>query len=46
MIDGLIADERSDHLPVLETDVLMDTAAARARVATETVQFALALARS
>jgi LPPG:FO 2-phospho-L-lactate transferase len=46
VIDGLIADERSEHLPVLETDVLMDTPAARARVATETLQFALALARS
>jgi LPPG:FO 2-phospho-L-lactate transferase len=46
VIDGLVADERSEHLPVLETDVLMDTPATRARVATETLQFALALARS
>jgi LPPG:FO 2-phospho-L-lactate transferase len=46
VIDGLIADERSEHLPVLETNVLMDSPAARARVATETLQFALALARS
>jgi hypothetical protein len=46
LIDGLVADERSDELPVLETDVLMDTPGARARVAGETLQFALALGRS
>jgi len=46
VIDGLIADQRSEHLPVLETDVLMDTPAARARVAGETLRFALALGRS
>jgi LPPG:FO 2-phospho-L-lactate transferase len=43
VIDGLVADERTDALPVLETDVLMDTAAKRARVAEQTLQFALAL---
>jgi LPPG:FO 2-phospho-L-lactate transferase len=46
VIDGLIADERTEHLPVLETDVLMDTPAARARVAGETLRFALALGDS
>jgi LPPG:FO 2-phospho-L-lactate transferase len=46
VIDGLIADERTEHLPVLETDVLMDTPAARARVAGEALRFALALGRS
>jgi LPPG:FO 2-phospho-L-lactate transferase len=46
LIDGLVADERSEHLPVLETDVLMDTPAARARVAAETLRFALALGGS
>ncbi len=43
LIDGLVADERVEGLPVLETDVLMDTAPARARVARETLDFALAL---
>ncbi|MDQ6730846.1 MAG: 2-phospho-L-lactate transferase [Actinomycetota bacterium] len=43
LIDGLVADVRIDGLPVLETNVLMDTAPARARVARETLEFALAL---
>ncbi len=43
LIDGLIADQRADQLPTLETDVLMDTPAARARVADETLRFALGL---
>ena len=46
LIDGLVADERSEHVPLLETDVLMDTPAARARVAAETLRFALALGGS
>jgi LPPG:FO 2-phospho-L-lactate transferase len=46
LIDGLVADERSEHVPVLETDVLMNTPAARARVAAETLRFALALGGS
>jgi LPPG:FO 2-phospho-L-lactate transferase len=46
VIDGLIADDRTEHLPVLETDVLMDTPTARARVAGETLRFALALGGS
>jgi len=43
MIDGLVADTRAEQVPVLETDVLMDTPAARRRVAGETLRFALAL---
>jgi LPPG:FO 2-phospho-L-lactate transferase len=43
LIDGLVADQRADELPTLETDVLMDTPAARARVAGETVRFAVGL---
>ena len=43
LIDGLVADQRTDGLPVLETDVLMATADARRRVADETLNFALAL---
>jgi LPPG:FO 2-phospho-L-lactate transferase len=44
LIDGLVADERSEHLPVLETETLMDTPDARRRVAEETLRFARALA--
>jgi LPPG:FO 2-phospho-L-lactate transferase len=44
MVDGLVADQRTDSLPVLETDVLMDTEPARRRLAQETLGFALALA--
>ena len=43
LLDGLVADERTDVLPVLETDVAMPDAAARRRVARETLDFALAL---
>jgi LPPG:FO 2-phospho-L-lactate transferase len=43
VIDGLLADERTSAVPVLETDVLMDGAAGRARVAGEALRFALAL---
>jgi LPPG:FO 2-phospho-L-lactate transferase len=43
VIDGLVADTRTQLVPVLETDVLMDTPAARRRVAEETLRFALAL---
>jgi LPPG:FO 2-phospho-L-lactate transferase len=43
LIDGLVADEPTDSLPVLRTDVLMDSAAARRRVADETLGFALSL---
>ena len=44
LIDGLVADERADGVPTLETDVHMDDAAARHRVARETLAFADALA--
>ncbi len=43
VIDGLVADERASHLPVLEIDVLMGTVDDRRRVADETLKFALAL---
>jgi len=44
VIDGLVADERTELLPVLETDTLMADAAGRRRVARETLDFAEALA--
>lgn len=43
LIDGLVADEETEGLPVLATSVLMDSAAARRRLAQETLEFALAL---
>lgn len=43
LLDGLVADEPTDLLPMLETDVLMDTPQARRRVAEETLRFALSL---
>ena len=43
LIDGLVSDARAQLVPVLETDVLMDTPAARRRVAEDTLRFALAL---
>jgi LPPG:FO 2-phospho-L-lactate transferase len=43
LLDGLVADERTDALPTLETDVAMRDAAARRRVAGEALDFALAL---
>ena len=43
LIDGLVADRRTRQVPVLETDVLMDTPTNRRRVAEETLGFALAL---
>jgi LPPG:FO 2-phospho-L-lactate transferase len=43
LLDGLVADERTDALPVLETDVEMPDAAGRRRVAQEALDFALAL---
>jgi LPPG:FO 2-phospho-L-lactate transferase len=43
LIDGLVADERTDRIPVLETDVLMADPAGRRRVAEETLGFANAL---
>jgi LPPG:FO 2-phospho-L-lactate transferase len=46
VIDGLVADERARQLPTFETDVLMDGAAARARLAEQTLAFARAVART
>ena len=43
LIDGLVADERADGVPTLETDVRMGDAEARHRVARETLSFAAAL---
>jgi LPPG:FO 2-phospho-L-lactate transferase len=43
LIDGLVTDQRTDRLPVLETDVLMATPEARRRLAAEALRFALAL---
>ncbi len=43
LLDGLVADERTDATVVLETDVLMDGPDARRRLAEETLRFALTL---
>ena len=43
VIDALVADEQTDAIPMLETDVLMDTAGARRHLAEETLRFAAAL---
>jgi LPPG:FO 2-phospho-L-lactate transferase len=43
VIDGLVADEPTAGVPVLETDVLMSTPADRRRLADETLNFALGL---
>jgi LPPG:FO 2-phospho-L-lactate transferase len=43
LIHGLVSDQRTDRLPVLETDVLMGNPEARRRLAEETLRFALAL---
>ena len=44
LIDGLVADEPVDGLPVLRTDTLMTDADSRRRVADDTLRFALGLA--
>ena len=43
LVDGLVADERADGVPTLETDVHMADAEGRRRVARETLKFAAAL---
>jgi len=43
VVDGLVADERTDRVPVLETDVLMEGSAGRRRVAEAALGFAEAL---
>jgi LPPG:FO 2-phospho-L-lactate transferase len=45
LLDGIVADENVGRLPTLETDTRMDDAAARFRVAEETLSFAAALGR-
>jgi hypothetical protein len=40
LLDGLVADEPVEGLPALRTDTLMDSHAARRRVAETTLQFA------
>jgi LPPG:FO 2-phospho-L-lactate transferase len=44
LIDGLVADARAANVPTLETDVALDDAGARRRVAQELLAFAAALA--
>jgi LPPG:FO 2-phospho-L-lactate transferase len=44
LIDGLVADEAVDGLPVLRTDTLMADADGRRRLAAETLSFAEGLA--
>jgi len=46
LIDGLVADQRTELVPVLETDVLMDSDATRGRVAAQALEFALAFGGS
>jgi len=46
VIDGVVADEPVDGLPNLETDLLMDGAAGRQRLAAETLGFATGLGKA
>ncbi len=43
LLDGLVADERTEAVPALMTEMLMDTADARRELAKRTLDFALAL---
>jgi LPPG:FO 2-phospho-L-lactate transferase len=43
VIDGLVADQRTVSVPLLQTDVMMDGPVGRARLAEETLGFALGL---
>jgi LPPG:FO 2-phospho-L-lactate transferase len=45
LIDGLVADEPTDNVPTLKTDVLLGTPEQRRNVAAQTLEFALALGR-
>jgi LPPG:FO 2-phospho-L-lactate transferase len=45
VIDGLVADQETDTVPIHLTDVLMADAAGRRRVAQETLGFAMSLGR-
>ena len=44
LIDALVADQRAEHVPTLETDVELNDPEARRRVAREVLEFAAALA--
>jgi len=44
LIDALVADQRSAHVPTLETDVSLNDPESRRRVAREVLEFAAALA--
>ncbi|MEA2159000.1 MAG: 2-phospho-L-lactate transferase [Solirubrobacteraceae bacterium] len=44
LISGIVADERTDLLPVLEAEMLLDTPQRRRELAEQTLDFALALA--
>jgi LPPG:FO 2-phospho-L-lactate transferase len=44
LLDGIVADERADGLPTLETDVMLGDPGARRRLAAEVLGFAAALA--
>jgi LPPG:FO 2-phospho-L-lactate transferase len=44
LIDALVADQRAEHVPTLETDVALNDPEARRRVAREVLEFAAALA--
>jgi LPPG:FO 2-phospho-L-lactate transferase len=44
LIDALVADQRSEHVPTLETDVGLNDPDSRRRVAREVLEFASALA--
>ena len=43
VLDGLVADERTDKVPMLETDMLMADADGRRRLAEQALEFSLAL---
>ncbi len=45
LLDGIVADEEVLELPALDTDTRMDDAAARVRLATQTLEFAARLGR-
>ena len=45
LLDGLVADQRTDLVPTLETDVELGDAESRRRVAAAVLEFATALAR-
>jgi LPPG:FO 2-phospho-L-lactate transferase len=44
LIDGLVADQRAEYVPTLETEVELNDPATRRRVAREVLEFAAALA--